>query len=322
MLAEIRLKHSRIVAHLSRCPLRNRLAAIENENAIGDFHHELHVVLDENDGDALVGDAPDQFVDLLGLDRVASRRRFVEQQHARLGCERARNLETLARAVGQRARGGIRDGGAQPEIVPVAPPIVAFRHPYPAGSIVIDSEGRRLYFVLPDAKAYAYQISVGREGFDWVGSEIVSRKQAWPDWHPPAEMRARDPSLPEKMTGGVNNPLGAMALYLGTTLYRIHGTNDERTLGQAASSGCFRMINGAVVHLASLTEVGTTVHVVRSLGPSAPLAGPARTAPSGVAVTAPAPRPVPPPRVRRDPWSDWDRTDTWPRRDWSGNPWR
>ena len=218
--------------------------------------------------------------------------------------------------------GGIRDGGAQPEIVPVAPPIVAFRHPYPAGSIVIDSEGRRLYFVLPDAKAYAYQISVGREGFDWVGSEIVSRKQAWPDWHPPAEMRARDPSLPEKMTGGVNNPLGAMALYLGTTLYRIHGTNDERTLGQAASSGCFRMINGAVVHLASLTEVGTTVHVVRSLGPSAPLAGPARTAPSGVAVTAPAPRPVPPPRVRRDPWSDWDRTDTWPRRDWSGNPWR
>ena len=119
--------------------------------------------------------------------------------------------------------------------------------------------------MLPDKRAYRYPISVGRDGFNWTGTETISRKQAWPDWYPPAEMRERDPSLPEKMTGGVKNPLGAMALYLGNSLYRIHGTNDVKSIGQAQSSGCFRMLNAAVVHLASIAEVGTIVAVVDAL---------------------------------------------------------
>jgi lipoprotein-anchoring transpeptidase ErfK/SrfK len=160
---------------------------------------------------------------------------------------------------------GVRDGGARPEIAAEAPPLVAFGFDFPAHSIVIDTGGRKLYYVLTDKRAYEYAISVGREGFNWAGTETISRKQAWPDWHPPAEMRERDPKLPEKMTGGLNNPLGAMALYLGNTLYRIHGTNDAKSIGRAASSGCFRMLNSHVLHLASIAEVGTVVNVVSSL---------------------------------------------------------
>ncbi len=161
--------------------------------------------------------------------------------------------------------GGIWDGGARPAISPQAPPIVPFTASYPANSIIIDTSGRTLYYVLPGRRAYQYRISVGREGFSWNGRERISRKQAWPDWNPPAEMRQRDRSLPSKMTGGLRNPLGAMALYLGNTLYRIHGTNDPGSIGRAASSGCFRMMNANVIHLASLASVGTTVTVVRSL---------------------------------------------------------
>lgn len=214
----------------------------------------------------------------------------------------------------------VRDGGARPAIDPVAPPVVAFPYSYPANSIVIDSEGRRLYFVLPGRTAFAYEISVGREGFNWTGTEIVSRKQAWPDWHPPAEMRERDPRLPVKMTGGLKNPLGAMALYLGTTLYRIHGTDAESTVGQAASSGCFRMRNAEVLHLASLADVGTTVHVVQTLG-AARLSGLPRTQARAVE-PAPVPRAGPAPRVRRDPWYDWDRAPAY-RNGWpNGGGWR
>jgi lipoprotein-anchoring transpeptidase ErfK/SrfK len=143
--------------------------------------------------------------------------------------------------------------------------LVAFSASYPANSIVIDTSARKLYFVLEGNRAYEYSISVGREGFNWSGTETISRKQAWPDWSPPAEMRERDPKLPEKMTGGIRNPLGATALYLGNTLYRIHGTNDVKSIGQAQSSGCFRMINAEVVHLASITPIGTPVSVVNSL---------------------------------------------------------
>jgi lipoprotein-anchoring transpeptidase ErfK/SrfK len=157
------------------------------------------------------------------------------------------------------------NGGARPQISPAAPPTVAFNGNFAPNSIVIDSGARVLYYVLPGRRAYMYRIAVGREGFSWYGSESVSRKQSWPDWHPPAEMRQRDPRLPVKMTGGVRNPLGATALYLGNTLYRIHGTNDERSIGRAGSSGCFRMMNASVVHLASITPVGTRVHVVRRL---------------------------------------------------------
>jgi lipoprotein-anchoring transpeptidase ErfK/SrfK len=172
-----------------------------------------------------------------------------------------RDLDRPPRPLGP----ALADGGARPEITPQAPPVVAFAHAYPAQSIVIDTSGRTLYFVLDGGQAYAYPIAVGREGFSWTGSEKISRKQAWPDWYPPEEMRQRDPSLPEKMTGGVRNPLGAMALYLGTSLYRIHGTNDAKSIGQAQSSGCFRMMNANVVHLAGMAEVGTTVTVVSGL---------------------------------------------------------
>jgi len=161
--------------------------------------------------------------------------------------------------------GDIRDGGARPEIAPQAPAVVTFLHDYPVNSIVIDTGGRKLYYVLPEGRAFEYGISVGREGFNWTGTETVSRRQAWPDWYPPAEMRERDPSLPGKMMGGLQNPLGAMALYLGNTLYRVHGTNDAKSIGRAASSGCFRMLNAHVLHLASIAEIGTTVNVVASL---------------------------------------------------------
>jgi lipoprotein-anchoring transpeptidase ErfK/SrfK len=153
-------------------------------------------------------------------------------------------------------------GGPRPRISPEAPQIVTLDTVEPAGTIIIDSGGRRLLYTLSGNEAYEYPISVGREGFDWTGEEKISRVAAWPDWHPPAEMRKRQPYLPEKMTGGVNNPLGAKALYLGATLYRIHGTNEPKTIGQASSSGCFRMMNKHVIHLANLAGIGTTVRVV------------------------------------------------------------
>jgi len=186
------------------------------------------------------------------------------------------------------AGGDIRSGGARPEIAAATPPTVDFSYDFPANSIVIVTGSRKLYYVLPDQKAYEYRISVGREGFNWNGTEKVSRKQAWPDWHPPAEMRERDPSLPEKMTGGLKNPLGALALYLGDTLYRIHGTNDVKSIGQAQSSGCFRMLNTAVLHLAAVTEIGTSVSVVSSLSDRARISRAPETSP------APALKPAPP----------------------------
>jgi lipoprotein-anchoring transpeptidase ErfK/SrfK len=163
------------------------------------------------------------------------------------------------------ARTGTLTGGGKPHISAVAPPKVSFPNSYGAGSIVIDTAGRRLYYVLSSTAAYRYPIAVGKQGFAWSGVEKISRKVAWPDWYPPAEMRARKPGLPVHMSGGVRNPLGAMALYLGSTLYRIHGTNDVSSIGTATSSGCIRMTNGNVTHLASIAGVGTTVHVLKRL---------------------------------------------------------
>jgi hypothetical protein len=126
--------------------------------------------------------------------------------------------------------------------------------------------GRKLYHVIDATSAYAYPIGVGRDGFSWTGVEKVSRIASWPDWHPPEEMRKRQPYLPVKMTGGVANPLGARAIYLGNTLYRIHGTNDPKSIGGAESSGCFRMMNEHFAYLATRVQVGADVHVVKSLG--------------------------------------------------------
>jgi lipoprotein-anchoring transpeptidase ErfK/SrfK len=155
----------------------------------------------------------------------------------------------------------LRDGGPQPHINPIRPQPVPYRGGHAAGTIVIETKARHLLLITSNGSALRYPISVGREGFQWTGTEKISRIADWPDWHPPAEMRKRDPGLPEKMTGGIRNPLGAKALYLGSTLYRIHGTNDASTVGYASSSGCFRMLNGHVVDLASRVGVGTMVVV-------------------------------------------------------------
>ena len=171
------------------------------------------------------------------------------------------------------SRGQSLTGGGQPHIAPVAPRKVSFQNSYGGGSIVIDTAGRRLYYVLSASTAYRYPIAVGKQGFTWSGTEKISKKVPWPEWRPPVEMRARKPGLPEHMGGGIRNPLGAMALYLGNTLYRIHGTNDVKSIGTASSSGCIRMTNGNVMHLSSLAGIGTTVHVVKRLA-----AGTARTA--------------------------------------------
>jgi lipoprotein-anchoring transpeptidase ErfK/SrfK len=187
----------------------------------------------------------------------------------------------------------VRDGGPRPEIEAQAPAVVAFPYDFAPSSIVIETSSKRLYYVLGNKMAYVYPISVGREGFNWAGTETISRKQAWPDWYPPEEMRQRDPRLPVKMTGGVRNPLGAMALYLGTTLYRIHGTNDVTSIGQAQSSGCFRMMNSAVMHLESVAEIGTTVTVVAAL-PKGVEISQARDPPQGLpSVGAPVNPPAP-----------------------------
>lgn len=156
-------------------------------------------------------------------------------------------------------------GGNRPAIRAVAPPVVAFSGKYSPGSVVIDTSRRKLYYVLNATSAYAYSIGVGRQGFSWTGKEKVSRIADWPDWYPPADMRKRRPDLPERMRGGIRNPLGAKAIYLGNTLYRIHGTNEPKSIGRAESSGCFRMMNENVLHLASLVRVGTEVTIVRSL---------------------------------------------------------
>lgn len=192
--------------------------------------------------------------------------------------------------------------GGRVAIRPQAPPIVAFSSAYPAGSIVIDTSARKLYFVRGRMSAFAYPIGVGREGFAWYGAEKVSRIADWPDWYPPAEMRKRQPKLPERMLGGLNNPLGAKAIYLGNTLYRIHGTNDPSSIGRAQSSGCFRMMNRHVVHLASLVKVGTPVTVMPSLGGGVRIVtAPSRKDPRVTARYDRIPPHRQPPRVR---WSE------------------
>ncbi|MET0195483.1 MAG: L,D-transpeptidase [Hyphomicrobiaceae bacterium] len=167
-----------------------------------------------------------------------------------------------------RRRGPVfQSGGARPEIARLDPKAISFPSQYPVGSIVIDTKGRQLLLIKSETEALHYPISVGRQGFTWTGTETISRKATWPDWNPPDEMRARDPRLPERMSGGVKNPLGAMALYLGSSLYRIHGTNDAKSIGRAASSGCFRMLNGHVVDLSNRVDIGVTVQVVGRLPP-------------------------------------------------------
>ena len=135
------------------------------------------------------------------------------------------------------------------------------------GSIIIRTAERKLYYVLPGGRAVQYGIGVGREGYTWSGTDKITRKAEWPDWHPPAEMIARQPYLPRFMAGGPGNPLGARAMYLGSSVYRIHGTNDPSTIGKFVSSGCIRLTNEDVVDLFSRVDVGTKVVVLPKRAP-------------------------------------------------------
>jgi lipoprotein-anchoring transpeptidase ErfK/SrfK len=150
---------------------------------------------------------------------------------------------------------------------PVPRRTVDYDGPFKPNTIVVNTAERRLYYIMPNGKALKYGVGVGREGFTWAGVENISRKAEWPGWTPPPEMIAREKKkgriLPAYMEGGVNNPLGARALYIGGTLYRIHGSNEPWTIGQAVSSGCIRMTNDDVSHLYERVKVGTRVVVLR-----------------------------------------------------------
>jgi lipoprotein-anchoring transpeptidase ErfK/SrfK len=192
----------------------------------------------------------------------------------------------------------------QPEVGPaqLAPNLrrqeVAFPTKEPAGTLIVDTPNTYLYYVLGGGRAIRYGVRVGRDGFTWTGVQKISRKAEWPDWHPPTEMIERQPYLPRFMAGGPGNPLGARAMYLGKTVYRIHGTNQPSTIGKFVSSGCIGMLNEDVSDLFDRVKVGTRV-VVRPGGPppastttasAAPLPGPNAgppLPPSGVPGTQP-----------------------------------
>ena len=150
-----------------------------------------------------------------------------------------------------------RGGGS-----PIPRTTVMYPTNYAPGTVVVNTAERRLYLVLANGQALRYGIGVGRDGFRWGGVHRISAKKEWPDWTPPSQMLARRPDLPRHMRGGIENPLGARAMYLGSTLYRIHGSNEPETIGQAVSSGCFRMTNEDVVDLYNRVHVGATVVVM------------------------------------------------------------
>ena len=158
------------------------------------------------------------------------------------------------------------------------------------GTVIVDTPHTFLYFVLGDGKAIRYGIGVGRQGFTWSGVKQVARKAEWPDWYPPSEMIARQPYLPRMVAGGPGTPLGARAMYLGGTEYRIHGTNDPTTIGKHVSSGCIRLTNEDVADLYSRVNVGTNVIVL-------PQSAPTQTA------QAPAPRQISAPTNARMSWN-------------------
>ncbi|MGD1039087.1 MAG: L,D-transpeptidase [Roseiarcus sp.] len=150
---------------------------------------------------------------------------------------------------------------------PLASPIpretIGYSGPYAPGTIIISTSERRLYFVLPGRQALKYGVGVGRPGFTWAGATYIANKREWPDWTPPPQMLRRRPDLPRHMVGGIDNPLGARAMYLAGTLFRIHGSNEPDTIGQAVSSGCIRMTNGDVIDLYGRASVGARVVVTR-----------------------------------------------------------
>ncbi len=154
-----------------------------------------------------------------------------------------------------------------PELAPVLRrQMVSYQTDVAAGTVVVDTANTYLYYVLGNGRAIRYGIGVGREGFTWSGAQAVTRKAEWPDWTPPSEMIARQPYLARWMAGGEGNPLGARAIYLGNTVYRIHGTNMPSTIGTKVSSGCIRMLNADVIDLYSRVNVGTKIVVLPNSG--------------------------------------------------------
>jgi len=203
----------------------------------------------------------------------------------------------------------------QPEVAPAQLPPnlrrqeVAFPTKEPAGTLIVDTPNTYLYYVLGGGRAIRYGVRVGRDGFTWTGVQKISRKAEWPDWHPPPEMIDRQPYLPRFMAGGPGNPLGARAMYLGSTVYRIHGTNQPSTIGKFVSSGCIGMLNEDVSDLFDRVKVGTRVVVLPGGAPPpstatasaapmpSPNAGPPSRAPASVpgmlpTVVPPLPAPV------------------------------
>jgi lipoprotein-anchoring transpeptidase ErfK/SrfK len=146
---------------------------------------------------------------------------------------------------------------------PIPRETVSYAGPHRPGTIVVNTQERRLYLIMEGGKAMKYGVGVGRPGFSWGGTKAITRKAEWPSWTPPAQMLRRRPDLPRFMPGGPENPMGARALYLGSSLYRIHGSNEPETIGQAVSSGCIRMLNEDVIDLYSRVRVGQRVVVIR-----------------------------------------------------------
>jgi lipoprotein-anchoring transpeptidase ErfK/SrfK len=155
------------------------------------------------------------------------------------------------------------DEALKAQAAPTQRQVVSFDGRYAPGTIVVSTSERRLYYVLGNGQAIQYGVGVGRPGFTWSGSHSITMKREWPDWRPPAAMLKRRPDLPRHMAGGPDNPLGARAMYIGSTIYRIHGSNEPETIGEAVSSGCIRMTNEDVVDLYNRARVGARVIVQR-----------------------------------------------------------
>lgn len=199
-------------------------------------------------------------------DRTAVRPALALAAAALLFClgAPARAAPTAATAMQETMDIGEEPGRVSTEEViirsgPFARQLVYFRTNEKPGTVVVHTDERFLYLVLGDNRALRYGIGVGRDGFQWSGLVKVTRKAEWPDWTPPPEMIERQPYLPRFMAGGPGNPMGSRALYLGSTVYRIHGTNQPETIGHAISSGCFRLANGDVIDLYERVPVGTRV---------------------------------------------------------------
>jgi lipoprotein-anchoring transpeptidase ErfK/SrfK len=196
----------------------------------------------------------------------------------------------------------------QPEVGPAQLPPnlrrqeIAYATKEPAGTLIVDTPNTHLYYVLGGGRAIRYGVRVGRDGFTWTGVQKISRKAEWPDWHPPTEMIERQPYLPRFMAGGPGNPLGARAMYLGSTVYRIHGTNQPSTIGKFVSSGCIGMLNEDVSDLFDRVKVGTRVVVLPGGAPppstatasAQPMPGPAGAAPAPMSNAGTQPTVVPP----------------------------